>query len=49
MARLGRLAGVVASLFAVGVGVPANRPDGARGAIVRWGHAWLTSGIAGNA
>jgi hypothetical protein len=37
------LAGVVASLFAVGVGVPANRPNGARGAIVRWGHAvaWL--------
>ena len=41
------LAGVVASLFAAGVGVPANRPNGARGAIVRWGHAivWLAVAV----
>jgi hypothetical protein len=41
------LAGVIASLFAVGVGVPANRPVGARGAIVRWGHAivWLALAV----
>jgi hypothetical protein len=41
------LASVIAWLFAVGVGVPANRPNGARGAIVRWGHAivWLAVAV----
>lgn len=34
---------LVALVFAAGVGVPATRPSGLQGAIVRWGHAvvWL--------
>ena len=35
-------------VFALGVGVPAARPPGARGVIARWGHAfaWLMLGLA---
>lgn len=41
-------AGIVAIVFALGVGVPAMRPPGARGVIARWGHAftWLMLALA---
>ena len=45
---LGAGAALVAVVFALGLGVPAVRPPGARGLIVRWGHAfvWLTPALA---
>ena len=41
-------AGIIAIVFGLGVGVPAARPSGARGVIVRWGHAfvWLMLALA---
>ena len=41
-------AGVVAVVFALGLGVPAERPAGLRGLVVRWGHAfvWLMLALA---
>jgi hypothetical protein len=41
-------AGLVAIVFGLGLGVPAERPAGARGLIVRWGHAfvWLALALA---
>jgi hypothetical protein len=36
-------AGLLSLIFAAGVAVPTKRPTGARGAVMRWGHAltWL--------